>query len=96
MANMMQATEKAVRKRANKMLATATKRYKKMMRQATKAANEHKREQYVAAALGALIVTGVVASGLRTRIGARKNATQATSKTMPRGSVKKKSRKKVR
>ena len=50
MTNMMRTAEKSLHKRTNKMLAGATKRYKKLMRQAAKAANAHKREQYVAAA----------------------------------------------
>ena len=58
MANMMMTAEKALHKKTNKMLAVATKRYKKLMRQAKKAANAHKREQYVAAALGALLIEG--------------------------------------
>jgi hypothetical protein len=50
------------------MLASATKRYKKLMRQAAKAASEHKREQYLAAALTALVATGVVASKLKANL----------------------------
>ena len=71
MANMMRTAEKALHKRATKTLAGATKRYKKFMRQAAKAANETKREQYVAAALGALVVTGVVAQQLMSKMDAR-------------------------
>ncbi len=54
MAKMMKTAERALRKRTNKMVAGATKRYKKFMRQAAKAASDHKREEYLAAALGAL------------------------------------------
>jgi hypothetical protein len=71
MANMMRTAEKALHKRATKTLAGATKRYKKFMRQAAKAASETKREQYVAAALGALVVTGVVAQQLMSKMEAR-------------------------
>jgi hypothetical protein len=74
MPNMMRTAEKALYKRSNKMLAGATRRYRKLMRQAAKAANEHKREQYLAAALGALVVTGVVASKLKASMDARKAA----------------------
>lgn len=74
MPNMMRTAEKALYKRSNKMLAGATKRYKKLMRQAAKAASAHKREQYLAAALGALVVTGVIASKLKARIDARRSA----------------------
>ena len=64
MAKMMKTAERALHKRTNKMLASATKRYKKFMRQAAKAASDYKREEYLAAALSALVVTGVVASKL--------------------------------
>jgi hypothetical protein len=56
------------------MLASATKRYKKFMRQAAKTASEHKREQYLAAALSALVVTGVVASKLMANLEGKKAA----------------------
>ncbi|HEY0223249.1 MAG TPA: hypothetical protein VGC38_01905 [Pseudolabrys sp.] len=65
---MMKTAEKALYRRTDKMLAGATKRYKKFMRQAAKAASDHKREQYVAAALGALVVTGVVANKMMSSI----------------------------
>jgi hypothetical protein len=70
--NMLQRAEKVARKKTNRVLATATKRYKRLMRQAAKAANARKREQYIAAALGALIVTGVVASEIKARIAKKK------------------------
>ena len=72
MPNMMKSTEKALHKQSNKMLVGATKRYKRFMRQAAKAASDHKREEYLAAALGALVVTGVVASKLMARMGGNK------------------------
>ena len=74
MAKMMKTAERALRKRTNKMLASATKRYKKFMRQAAKTASEHKREQYLAAALSALVVTGVVASKLVANLEGKKAA----------------------
>src|SRR5664279_4465532 len=45
MPNMMKSTEKALHKQSNKMLVGATKRYKRFMRQAAKAASDHKREE---------------------------------------------------
>ena len=72
MAKMMKTAERALHKRTNKMLAGATKRYKKFMRQAAKAASDHKREEYLAAALGALVVTGVVASKLKASLESKK------------------------
>jgi F0F1-type ATP synthase assembly protein I len=74
MATMMKTAERALYKRTNRMLASATKRYKKFMRRAAKAASEHKREQYVAAALSALVVTGVVASKLKANLESTKAA----------------------
>jgi hypothetical protein len=82
MANMMVTAEKALRKRTNKMLATATKRYRRFMGQAAKAANAHKREQYLAAALGALILTGVAANELKTRMDAKKASKAASARKM--------------
>jgi hypothetical protein len=74
MTKVMKTAERALRQRTNKMLATATKRYKKFMRQAARAASDHKREQYLAAALSALVVTGVVASKLMANLEAKKAA----------------------
>ncbi|MGA8887103.1 MAG: hypothetical protein WB489_10585 [Pseudolabrys sp.] len=73
MAKMMK-TERALHKRTNKMLAGATKRYNRFMRQAAKAASDHKRQEYLAAALGALVVTGVVASKLMANLEGKKAA----------------------
>ena len=56
------------------MLASATKRYKKFMRQAAKATSDYKREEYLAAALSALVVTGVVASKLMANLEGKKAA----------------------
>jgi hypothetical protein len=72
MTNMMMSAERALHKQTNKMLVGATKQYKNLMRQAAKAASDHKREQFLAAALGALIVTGVVASKLKARMKRKK------------------------
>jgi hypothetical protein len=80
MAKMMKTAERALHKRTNKMLASATKRYKKFMRQAAKAASDHKREEYLAAALGALVVTGVVASKLMANLEDKKTASAPTRK----------------
>jgi hypothetical protein len=74
MAKMMKTAERALHKRTNKMLASTTKRYKKFMRQAAKAASDYKREEYLAAALSALVVTGVVASKLMANLEGKKAA----------------------
>jgi hypothetical protein len=89
MPSMMKGAEKALHKQTNKMFVGATKRYKKFMRQATKAASDHKREQYLAAALGALVVTGVVAKKLVARI-------ERSRSPMSSASSAKKGRKKTR
>ena len=80
MAKMMKTAERALHRRANKMLASATRRYKKFMRQAAKAASDHKREQYLAAALSALVVTGVVASKLMANLEGKKAAAPGRKK----------------
>ena len=73
MAKMIKTAERALHKRTNKILAGATKRYR-IMRQAAKAASDHKREEYLAAALGALVVTGIVASKLMANFEGKKAA----------------------
>jgi hypothetical protein len=80
MAKMMKTAERALHRRANKMLASATRRYKTFMRQAAKAASDHKREQYLAAALSALVVTGVVASKLKTNLESKKAAARRAAR----------------
>jgi hypothetical protein len=50
------------------------------MRQAKKAANAHRRAEYLAAALGALVVTGVVASKLKARMDTKKGSTPMPAK----------------
>jgi hypothetical protein len=80
MAKMMKTAERALHKRSNKMLASATKRYKKFMRQAAKAASDHKREQYLAAALSVLVVTGVVASKLMANLERKKVAASGAAR----------------
>jgi hypothetical protein len=80
MVKMMKTAERALHTRSNKMLASATKRYKKFMRQAAKAASDHKREQYLAAALSALVVTGVVASKLIANLEGKKVAASGAAR----------------
>lgn len=79
MAKMMKATQRVIHKQTNRALAGATKRYRKFMRQASKAASEHKREQYVAAALGALVVTGLVANEMMKKLKSGKPAKKAAA-----------------
>jgi hypothetical protein len=74
MPNMMVTAEKAMRKKTNQILASTTKKYKSLMRKATKAASEHKREQYIAAAIGAVVLAGVAASKMKSAMDTKKVA----------------------
>ena len=87
MPNMMVTAEKALRKKTNKVLATTTKKYKTLMRQATKAVSEHKREQYIAAAVAALVVAGVAASKMKAALDTKRAA--ANLRTAPKSKRKK-------
>ena len=80
MTKLMKTKERVLHKRANKMLASATKRYKNFMRQAANAANDHRREEYLAAALSALVVTGVVAIKLMGNLKDKKTAAPRRAK----------------
>jgi hypothetical protein len=69
--NFVQAAERAVISQSNKMLVAANKQYKKLVRQASKATNTAKKRQYLAAALSAVAIAGVVANDLKKRLDAR-------------------------
>jgi hypothetical protein len=94
MPNMMKTAEKAIQKRTNKMLVAATTRYKRFMKMAGKAVHDHKREQYLAAALGALVVTGIAASELKSRFEAKAKARPkaAKKKSVKKATTKKKAK----
>jgi hypothetical protein len=66
--SLYQTAERAVIKQSNKMLAAATKRYNRFVRQAAKATNDANKRKYLAAALSAVAIAGVVANDLRRRI----------------------------
>ena len=66
--SLYQVAERAVLKQSNKMLDAATKRYKRFVRQAAKATNNANRRKYLAAALSAVAIAGVVANDLKRRI----------------------------
>jgi hypothetical protein len=66
--NLYQVAERAVIKQSSKMLDAANKQYKKLVRQAAKATNTSNRRKYLAAALSAVTLAGVVANDLRRRI----------------------------
>jgi hypothetical protein len=63
-----QVAERAVLSQSNKILAAATKRYKRFVRQAAKASNDKNKRKYLAAALSAVVIAGVVANDLKQRI----------------------------
>lgn len=69
--NFVQVAERAVIAQSNKMLVAATKQYKKLVRQAAKATNDKHKRQYLAAALSAVAIAGVIANDLKKRINAR-------------------------
>jgi hypothetical protein len=66
--SLYQVAERAVLKQSNKVLDAATKRYKRFVRQAAKATNNANRRKYLAAALSAVAIAGVVANDLKRRI----------------------------
>lgn len=68
---LIEAAERAVLSQSNKILMAATKRYKRFARQASKATNDANKKKYLAAALTAVIIAGVVAKDLKARIDKR-------------------------
>jgi hypothetical protein len=76
----MEAAERAVLRQSNKILVAATKRYKRFVRQASKATNDANKKKYLAAALTAVIIAGVIAKDLKTRIDKRPQAAVARKK----------------
>jgi len=66
--SLYQTAERAVLKQSNKMLDAATKRYQRFVRQAANATNDAHKRKYLAAALSAVAIAGVVANDLRRRI----------------------------
>lgn len=70
-ASLFEVAERTVIKQSNKVLDAATRQYKKLVRQAAKATNTAHRRKYLAAALSAVAIAGVVANDMRKRIDAR-------------------------
>lgn len=67
-ASLYEVAERTVIKQSNKVLDAATRQYKKLVRQAAKATNTAHRRKYLAAALSAVAIAGVVANDMRKRI----------------------------
>jgi hypothetical protein len=68
---LMQSAERAVLQQSGKMLVAANKRYKRFVRQAAKATNDRNKKKYLAAALTAVMIAGVVARDLKERMDKR-------------------------
>lgn len=68
---LIKAAERAVLRQSNKILVAATRRYKRFVRQAAKATNYANKKKYLAAALSAIVIAGVVAKNLKSRIDKR-------------------------
>jgi hypothetical protein len=73
-ASFVQVAERAVISQSTKMLNAANRQYKKLVRQATKATNDRHKRKYLAAALSAVAIAGVVANDLKKRLDARPKA----------------------
>ena len=71
---LIEAAERAVLSQSDKMLVAATKRYKRFVRQASKATNTANKRKYLAAALTAVVIAGVIAKDLKARIDKRPKA----------------------
>ena len=65
---LIEGAERAVLRQSNKLLVAATKRYKRFVRQASKATSDVNKKKYLAAALTAVIIAGMVAKDLKARL----------------------------
>jgi hypothetical protein len=70
-ATFVQVAERAVISQSTKMLNAANRQYKKLVRQAAKATNDRNKRKYLAAALSAVAIAGVVANDLKKRLDVR-------------------------
>ena len=75
---LVQVAERAVLRQSNKVLSAATTRYNRLMRQAAKATTDANKRKYLAAALTAVVVAGVIANDLKRRID--KNAARSAGR----------------
>jgi hypothetical protein len=66
--SLAQMAQRAVLSQSDKIVAAATKRYKQLVRRAAKATNDKNKRKYLAAALSAVVIAGVVANDLKRRI----------------------------
>ncbi len=68
---MIGVAERAVLSRANEAMKAATARYNRLMQQAAAATTDANKKKYLAAALTAVVVAGVVANDLKRRLDKR-------------------------
>jgi hypothetical protein len=66
--SLAQMAQHAVLSQSDKIVAAATKRYKQLVRRAAKATNDKNKRKYLAAALSAVVIAGVVANDLKRRM----------------------------
>jgi hypothetical protein len=66
--SLAQMAQRVVLNQSDKIVAAATKRYKQLARRAAKATNDTNKRKYLAAALSAVVIAGVVANDLKRRI----------------------------
>jgi hypothetical protein len=66
--SLAQMAHRAVLSQSDKILVAANKRYKQLVRRAAKATNDKNKRKYLAAALSAVVIAGVVANDLKRRI----------------------------
>lgn len=66
--SLAQMAQRAVLSQSDKIVAAAIRRYKQLVRRAAKATNDKNKRKYLAAALSAVVIAGVVANDLKRRI----------------------------
>jgi hypothetical protein len=81
-ASFVQVAERAVISQSTKMLNAANRQYKKLVRQAAKATNDRNKRKYLAAALSAVAIAGVVANDLKKRLDARPSGASKKKKRL--------------
>jgi hypothetical protein len=79
---LLEAAERAVLRQSGKILAAANQRYKRFVRQASKATNDTNKKKYLAAALTAVVIAGVVARDLKARMDKRPQRAAARKKRL--------------
>lgn len=76
----VQVAERAVISQSTKMLNAANRQYKKLVRQAASATSDRNKRKYLAAALSAVAIAGVVANDMKKRLAAQPARTTARKK----------------